>query len=98
MRLVWNLWTAELRQRKQLSVAFLPALQAACFAYGRAIQGEQAYVTNPENWRAGIAADRAWKLVLDACSRFGLTLASNQMVTSAQLRLKFQSEQHDILA
>ena len=93
----WRFWQGELLARGWSARVDGLALSGACFAYSRAIRAEGFAKSDPTNWRAGVAADRAWKVVQGFCVQFGLTLASRQGIESRQMQLGWDRDNATIL-
>lgn len=91
----WKFWTASLAEMGVMHKVDSLALQGACAAYERAIRHERTLLETPRDWRADIAAGRAWNQVRAFCLEFGLTLVSRNRVQQigggvAQLELDLE--------
>lgn len=93
----WRYWQLELLARGWSSRIDSLSLGGACLAYARAIRAEGFAKDNPADWRAPVAADRAWKRVFDFCASAGLTLASGQQAESRQMQLGWERDNATIL-
>jgi hypothetical protein len=90
----WDFWTGQMAAAGMSFPIDSIALQAACFAYSRAIRAERMLKVDPKDWRADVSATRNWKQVKDFATEFGLTLVSRNKVVTAnpQMRLDLELE------
>lgn len=95
--LAWNFWTHQMTAAGMSYGIDSLTLQAACFAYARAMRAERRLKVDPMDWRADIAAARGWKQVKDFAVEFGLTLVSRNRVATANPQLKLDLEMDAIL-
>lgn len=93
-RVAWAFWTGHMATAGMSFPIDSIALQAACFAYSRAMRAERELKV-PENqnrWRADISAARNWKQVQAFCNEFGLTLVSRNKVVTANPQMQLDLE------
>lgn len=92
--IAWEFWTKHMEAAGMSFPIDSIALQAACFAYERAMQAQRELQkkNNPNRWRADIAAARNWKQVQAFCVEFGLTLVSRNKVVTANPQMQLDLE------
>ncbi len=93
-KVAWSFWTLHMATAGMSFPIDSIALQAACFAYSRAMRAERELkeAGNPNRWRADISAARNWKQVQAFCNEFGLTLVSRNKVVTANPQMQLDLE------
>jgi hypothetical protein len=88
----WDFWTKHMSEAGMTYAIDSLTLQAACFAFSRAMRAERMLMKDPTNWRADVAASRGWKQVKDFALEFGLTLVSRNKVVTANPHMQLDLE------